>query len=75
MSIDTPLINLMVIVSALLMIGVIIFMINLIPTGKFIKGLISTILIIVFLFWMINTFEAFRFLRTLITNWLTKHSF
>ncbi len=72
MSIDTPLINLMVILSAVLLIGIVIYMINMLPFNKFFKSLFSIIIIIALLVWMVNTFEAFKFIRVWIIHWVVK---
>jgi len=71
---QTPLINLLVYLSTLLVAGVIIYIISLFPIHKTIKIIITFISLAAFAYWCVNTFETYNSLKIWITNFIENFS-
>jgi hypothetical protein len=57
------LIKFLVIISALIMVGVVIFAFNLLPIGRLIKKIITIILVVLSAFWIVASYLPSNFVR------------
>ena len=72
MEIETTLIKLILIICGALIIGTLIYGINMLPAYKVIKKTLSILLIIFFVVWIVDLFMGPDFVSNWLLNWI-KH--
>jgi hypothetical protein len=72
MEIETTLIKLILIICAALIIGTLIYGINMLPAYKIIKKTLSILLVIFFIIWIVDLFMGPDFVSNWLLNWI-KH--